>query len=176
MAEETKTTVEEIEEKPKEQPAEKPKEKTYTQEELDTLLAKQKADFEKEKSEAEKLAKMNKEEKQSYIEQQRIKDLEQREKAVALKELKQTAIGLLVERKLDPTLADILDYTNADTVKQSIDKVENVIKGAIANGIDARIKASGATPRKGGTSGAIPPAQMSKSDFDEYISRIKKGR
>lgn len=185
MAEEKTTTTAEQEEQTTEttatQPkATEPKEKTYTQAELDKVLsdalAKQKEKYDKEKSEAAKLAKMDKEEKEKYKEQQRIQKLEEREKAVALAELKQTAIGLLVEKKLDPTLAEILDYTSAETVKASIDKVETVIKGAISNGIDERIKASSGTPRKGGTSGSVPPAQMSNEEFNAYIDNIKKNR
>lgn len=167
----------------KEQPETKavePKEKTYTQAELDKALsdalAKQKADFDKEKSEAAKLAKMDKDAKAAYKEEQRIKAIEEREKAVALKELKQTAIGLLVEKKLDPSLADILNYESAETVKASIDTVEAVLKGAIETGINVRIKSSGGIPRKGGDSGATPPAQMSDEEFDKYISNIKSGR
>ena len=178
MAEDIKE-VEEIKDEVKE-PEKKPEVKTYTQAELDKALsdalAKQKADFDKEKSEAAKLAKMDKDAKEKYKEQQRIKALEDREKAVALKELKQAAIGLLVEKKLDPNLAEILNYESAETVKESIEKVDTVIKGAIANGIDERIKASGGSPRKGGDSGATPPAQMSKEEFAAYINKIKSGR
>lgn len=130
-------------------PEPKPAGKTYSQEEVDKLLGDQKKKYEGKMSEAEKLANMTAEEKAAYEAKQKEDKLAEREKAVALKELQQTAAEALRERGLDPSLAKILNYTDAGSVDKSIKTVEKVIKAAIEKGIDEKLKASGGAPRTG---------------------------
>lgn len=132
----------------------KPAGRTYSQEEVDKLLNEQKEKYEGKMSEAEKLANMTAEEKAAYEAKQKEDKLAEREKAVALKELQQTAAEALRERGLDSSIAKILNYTDADSVDKSIKTVEKVIKAAIEKGIDEKLKASGGAPRTG--SGAHP--------------------
>ena len=74
-------------------------------------------------SEAEKLAKMNKEEKAAYMQQKKEKELSDRESAVARKELMAEAKNTLAEKKLPAGLAEVLNYTNAESCNKSIDAV-----------------------------------------------------
>lgn len=91
-------------------------------------------------SEAEKLAKMNKEEKAEYMQRKREKELSDREAAVTKKELMAEAKGTLAEKGLPSELADLLDYTNADSCKESIEKVENAFQKAVEAAVDKKLK------------------------------------
>ena len=82
-------------------------------------------------SEAEKLAKMNKEEKAAYMQQKKEKELSDRESAVARKELMAEAKNTLAEKKLPAGLAEVLNYTNAESCNKSIDAVEKAFQAAL---------------------------------------------
>ena len=97
-------------------------------------------------SEAEKLAKMTAAEKAQYQEQQRLKDLEAREAAIARRELMATAKITLADKGLPGELADILDYTNAEACNKSIEAVEKAINAGVEAGVKARLK--GGQPMK----------------------------
>ena len=64
-------------------------------------------------SEAEKLAKMTKEEKAQYLQQKKEKELINREAEITRKELMAEAKNTLVEKKLPAGLADVLNYAEA---------------------------------------------------------------
>ena len=145
--------------------------KTYSQEDVDNLLKKQKKKYEGKVSEAEKLASMTAEEKAEYEKEQRENKLLERERAVELKELKQTAVENLREKGLDMSLASILDYTDADSVNRSIKTVEKVIKSAIEKGIDDKLKSSGGVPKTG--MGTQPPTGV-EAAFYKLNPSLKK--
>lgn len=69
-------------------------------------------------SEAEKLAKMTKEEKAQYMQQKREKELADREAAITRKELMAEAKNTLASDGLPQELAEVLDYSDADTCKK----------------------------------------------------------
>lgn len=97
-------------------------------------------------SEAEKLAKMTKEEKAQYLQQKREKELTDREAAITRKELMAEAKNTLAEKKLPVELAEVLNYTDADTCKKSIATVESAFQKAVESAVEARLK--GGTPPK----------------------------
>lgn len=97
-------------------------------------------------SEAEKLAKMTKDERDKYNMQKRIKDLEAREKAIAKKELQATAKNALAEKELPLELAELLDYTDAEACNQSIEALDQAFRNAVAAAVKERLK--GAEPIK----------------------------
>lgn len=97
-------------------------------------------------SEAEKLAKMNKEEKAAYMQQKKEKELSDRESAVARKELMAEAKNTLAEKKLPAGLAEVLDYTNAESCNKSIDAVEKAFQAAVEAAVQERLK--GGDPMK----------------------------
>ena len=91
-------------------------------------------------SEAEKLAKMNKEEKAAYMQQKKEKELSDRESAVARKELMAEAKNTLAEKKLPAGLAEVLNYTDAETCNKSIAAVEKTFQAAVEAAVQERLK------------------------------------
>lgn len=91
-------------------------------------------------SEAEKLAKMNKEEKAQYMQQKKEKELEDRETAIVRKELMAEAKNTLAEKKLPTELADVLSYTDADACKKSIETVETAFQKAVEAAVEEKLK------------------------------------
>ena len=97
-------------------------------------------------SEAEKLAKMNKEEKAAYMQQKKEKELSDREAVITRKELMAEAKNTLVEKKLPVSLAEVLNYADADTCNDSISAVEKAFQEAVEAAVNERLK--GGTPPK----------------------------
>lgn len=97
-------------------------------------------------SEAEKLAKMTKDERDRYNMQKRIKDLEAREKAITKKELQATAKNALAEKELPLELAELLDYTDAESCNKSIESLDQAFRNAVSAAVNERLK--GADPMK----------------------------
>lgn len=93
-------------------------------------------------SEAEKLAKMNKEEKAAYMQQKKEKELSDRESAVARKELMAEAKNTLAAKKLPAGLAEVLNYANAESCNKSIDAVEKAFQAAVEAAVQERLKGS----------------------------------
>lgn len=91
-------------------------------------------------SEADKLAKMNKEEKDNYQKQVADKQLKDREAQITRRELQATAKETLIEKGLSPILADILNYENADSVQKSIEHVKDVFEKAVKEQVASVMK------------------------------------
>lgn len=91
-------------------------------------------------SEAEKLAKMTKEEKAQYMQRKKEKEIEDREAAVTKKELMAEAKNTLTEKKLPVGLAEVLDYTDADSCNKSIATVEKAFQEAVEAAVRERLK------------------------------------
>lgn len=113
------------------------------------------------RTEAERLAKMTAEQKAEHDAKQREEKIVAREKAVTLRELKAEAYATLAEKALPKELADVLDYTDAEKCKASIDAMEKAFRAAVQIGIEERMK--GATPKKGASgSGAMTREDIMK--------------
>lgn len=97
-------------------------------------------------SEAEKLAKMTKEEKAQYLQQKHEKELAGREAEITRRELMAEAKNTLAEKKLPVSLAEVLNYTDADSCNKSIAAVEKAFNEAVEAGVQERLK--GGTPPK----------------------------
>ena len=149
-------------------------EKTFTQSELDSIiekrLARERAKLEKEYKtkinegitsgldEAKRLEKMTAQEKAEYEFNKRLADLEAREKEYNLRELKQTALSILNEKGFDiesaKSISTLLDYTDADKCKTSIDNINKLITGLVEKGVNAKIKTN-KTPAQKETTGGV---------------------
>ena len=121
------------------------KPRTYNDADVDRIVAKHKAEWEKKhaqdvedaKKEAEKLAKMNKEQKEQYEQEKKDKLIEkQKEEIAKLKaeanraELSKTAAKIMKEEHQITATQDMLDFVvtdNADDTKSNIDKLVGII-------------------------------------------------
>lgn len=102
-------------------------------------------------SEADKLAKMNKEEKAEYLRQKQEKTLKDREVAITRRELMAEAKNTLAEKKLPVGLAEVLNYADADACNKSIEAVEKAFQEAVQTAVEEKLK--GGTPPKKAPSG-----------------------
>lgn len=119
-------------------------------------------------SEAEKLAKMTKEEKAQYMQQKREKELTDREAAITRKELMAEAKNTLASDGLPQELAEVLNYSDADTCKKSMEKVKEVFQRAVETAVEEKLK------------GGKPPKKASGGDaqkaLEEQVYNIMMGR
>lgn len=103
------------------------------------------------KTEAEKLAKMNADEKAKYAEEKRVEELTKREKDITTRELKAQAYETLAEKGIPKDLIDILNYESADTCNKSIEAVEKAFQSAVEKAVNEKLR--GGNPPKGGQGG-----------------------
>ena len=122
--------------------------KTFTQEELDRIIqgriAKERKSWEKEledkQTEAQKLEKMSEKEKKKYQEEKRIKELDDREAAITRRELTAQAKVQLADKGIPTELAEILNLTDAESCKKSIETVEKAFQTAVEKAVEEKIK------------------------------------
>lgn len=142
--------------------------KTFTQEEIDEMVksnvdravakALHKAD--EQRKEAEKLAAMNAKEKAEYEMNKKEQDLEERERNIQLRELTAEAKDMLIEKGLSSDLASILDYKDAESVKESINIIEAAINKEAEKQVIERLK--GRTPKTKNINSAITKEEIEK--------------
>lgn len=112
-------------------------------------------------SEAEKLAKMTKEEKAEYMRQKQEKSLADREAAVTRKELMAEAKNTLAEKKLPVELSEVLNYTDAESCNKSIATVEKAFQKAVEAAVEDRLK------------GGKPPKKAPGSQEDDLAKQVE---
>lgn len=169
MNEEIQTveTVEEDNKVPAEpETSEQPKdEKKYTDAEVDAIIdkkfAKWKSEQKAKESEAKKLAKMNADDKHKYEMEKREKALADREAEITRRELTAEARTILSERGLPSELIDNVNLADADSVRESIDKLQSSWELAVQRGIADKTK--GGAPIKRAPQGS---GQVTKEKFD----------
>lgn len=113
-------------------------------------------------SEAEKLAKMTKEEKAQYLSQKQERALAAREADITRRELMAEAKNTLAEKKLPVGLAEVLNYTNAESCNKSIDAVEKAFQEAVQAAVDEKLK-GGPAPKKAPSGGGDDLAKQVES-------------
>lgn len=104
------------------------------------------------KTEAEKLAKMNAEQKAEHERLKRDKELADREALLTLRELRAEAAGTLAEKGLPKELIDSVTFKDADSCKASIEAVEKAFRAAVQAGVEEKLKSP--TPKAGAGAGA----------------------
>lgn len=110
-------------------------------------------------SEAEKLARMTKEEKADYLQKKKEKELSDREAAITRKELMAEAKNTLAEKNLPAGLAEVLNYTDADSCNKSITAVEKAFQAAVEAAVQERLK------------GGIPPKKAPETNTQEALEK-----
>lgn len=98
-------------------------------------------------SEAEKLAKMTKEEKAQYMHQKKEKELEAKEAEITRRELMAEAKNTLAEKELPVELAEVLNYADAAACSKSLESVEKAFQKAVQAAVEDKLK-GGAAPKK----------------------------
>lgn len=155
-------------------------EKTFTQKDVDKLIqervAREQAKWEKkvqdERTEAEKLAKMNADQKAEYEKQKREDELAKREKDITTRELRATAYETLAEKNLPKELVDILNYESAETCNKSIEAVEKAFQSAVEKAVNDKLR--GGNPPKGGQGSKIDYSKMSDAEYYAATYKNKK--
>lgn len=99
-------------------------------------------ELENAKTEAEKLAKMNAEQKAKYVEEKRIAELEKREKDITTRELKAQAYETLAEKNLPKELIGTLNFESTETCNASIEAVEKAFQNAVAKAVNDKLRGS----------------------------------
>ncbi|MCH1982478.1 DUF4355 domain-containing protein [Ruminococcus sp. OA3] len=118
-------------------------------------------------SEAEKLAKMTKEEKANYLHQKKERELAARESEIMKKELMAEAKNTLATKKIPSELAEVLNYTDADSCSKSIAVVEKAFQKAVEDAVQDRLK------------GGTPPKKAPEGDekaLETQVENIMMGR
>lgn len=120
-------------------------EKTFTQEEVNQIIEKriareQKKADEKAK-EAEKLAKMNKDQKAEYEREQMQKELDAYKAKEARNEMKQTAKDMLKEKDIgaDDDLLEIVTADTADQTSENVKAFTDVLNKMVKEQVQAKL-------------------------------------
>ena len=176
MAEETKTEV--VEAETVDNPETTEADKTFTQDELNHIVqervqravAKAQKDAEDKikqaQSEGERLAKLTKDERAKEEEAKRLADLEAREKAIAVKELRTETQSLLSDEGLPIEFLDVVMADTAESVKENIASIRKVFDEAVEKRVNERLTQD--KPRRGATAGAMSKAEiMAVKDVNE---------
>ena len=143
-------------------------EKKYTDEDVDRIIDRKFAEWEKKqnkaKSEAEKLAGMNAEQKEKYENEQLKKQVEELLRKDALGKMATVARGMLGEKNISVSddLIEMLISDDAEKTKSSVDSFINAFQSAVEKAVKDALK--GNPPKK--TSG---PASITK----EQIMKVK---
>ena len=168
MAEETNTEV--VETETVDNPETTEADKTFTQDELDHIVqervkravAKAQKDAEDKikqaQSEGERLAKLTKDERAKEEEAKRLADLEAREKAIAVKELRIETQSLLSDEGLPIEFLDVVMADTAESVKENIASIRKVFDEAVEKRVNERLTQD--RPRRGATAGAMSKAEI----------------
>lgn len=127
-------------------------EKTFTRDELNKIVASEKAkameDYKKqleaEKSEAEKLANMKAEEKLKYeLEKEQKKSSDAVAELEAYK-LKDTALGIAKEKNIPVGLLELINFkgSNAEDVNSKLENIGKVFNAEVQKALEDRLKQS----------------------------------
>jgi len=117
-------------------------------------------------TEAQKLAKMTEEEKNEYKAQQREAEIQKREAAITKRELMAEAKEKLADKGLPLSLAEIIDYSDAESAKNSIDAIEKAFNISVAKTVEDKLK--GGTPPK--DAGSVGEKSKEKAKETEVFS------
>lgn len=132
------------------------------------------------KSEGERLAKLTKDERAKEEEAKRIKAIEERERAIAEREMKMATMALLVEEGLPQEFLGHVLAPTAEEVKAKISDLRNVFDKEVEKRVNERLVQS--TPRRGAINGltkedimAIENDEERQRAIAENIQLFRKG-
>lgn len=114
--------------------------------------------IEKAKSEGERLAKLTKDERAKEEEAKRIQAIEERERALAIKEMRVATQTLLSEEGLPSEFIDFVIDETAESTKEKIGTLRQIFDKAVEARVDERLTQK--APRKG-----TGPVSMTKAEI-----------
>lgn len=114
--------------------------------------------IEKAKSEGERLAKLTKDERAKEEEAKRIQAIEERERALAIKEMRVATQTLLSEEGLPSEFIDFVIDETAEATKEKIGTLRAIFDKAVEARVDERLTQK--APRKG-----TGPVSMTKAEI-----------
>lgn len=109
-----------------------------------------------------RVSKMTQTEKEAYFKQKQAREQAQKEADLLKRELTLDARGILQERKLPDAFVDLLDYSNKDACKKSIDVLDAAFADAVQKAVDDKLKGT-KPPKDAGTEGT----QKTSADAQE---------
>lgn len=148
-------------------------EKTYTEAEVQDMLQretdrrvssalkKQKKEMEQHMAEAEKLKEMDENQRREYEYNQKLEQLEKREKDFAIAQNKLEAAKVMSNRGLPVEFVDYIVAEDAETMLDNITTFEKAFKSAVADAVAKKIGTG--VPKVG----AIKQTGMTKEDFSK---------
>lgn len=122
------------------------------------------------KSEGERLAKLTKDERAKEEEAKRIQAIEERERAIAEREMKMATMALLVEEGLPQEFLGHVLAPTAEEVKAKISDLRNVFDKEVEKRVNERLVQS--TPRRGAINGLTKEDIMAIENDDERQQAI----
>lgn len=151
-----------------EPPEGNPEPKTFTMEEMQAeidrrvtaALKKQQKKSDEKIKEAERLAKMNAEEKAQYELDQREKRIAEKEQELALAENKAECAKILANKGISTDLVDFVVDADADTMQANIKLLEKAFKESVKSEVEKRLASD---PPKGG--GGFSADGMTREQF-----------
>lgn len=122
------------------------------------------------KSEGERLAKLTKDERAKEEETKRLQAIEERERAIAEREMKMATMALLVEEGLPQEFLSHVLAPTAEEVKAKISDLRNVFDKEVEKRVNERLVQS--TPRRGAINGLTKEDIMAIENDDERQQAI----
>ncbi|WP_427706256.1 DUF4355 domain-containing protein [Staphylococcus sp. Mo2-6] len=150
-------------------------EKTFTQEEVDQILkerlAREKKNKEDAVKEAEKLAKMNKDQKAEYEREQMQKELDAYKAKEARNEMKQTAKDMLKEKDIgaDDELLEIVTADTADQTSENVKAFTDVLNRMVKEQVQAKLTQG--TPKSFQATGSLSREDIMNIQDDSQRQR-----
>lgn len=117
------------------------------------------------KSEGERLAKLTKDERAKEEEAKRIQAIEERERAIAEREMKMATMALLVEEGLPQEFLGHVLAPTAEEVKAKISDLRNIFDKEVEKRVNERLVQS--APRRGAINGLTKEEIMAIENDDE---------
>lgn len=113
------------------------------------------------REEAEQLGAMSAEQRAEHARIQREEGLTQREMELTRQELHAQALEALAEKGLPRELAQVLFFTDAETLTTDIGTLETAFRASVQAGVEERLR--GVTPAAGGSAASGAPANMEEA-------------
>lgn len=163
-------------------PEPKVEDKTFTQEELDEIVEKRVAREQKKKDdavkEAEKLAKMNKDQKSEYEREQMQKELDSYKAKDARNEMKMHAGEVFKQNEITPN-DDLLELVTADTAERTQANVQafnEVLSGMVKEQVQAKLYQGTPKNYSSGNGGVTKESILNIQDDSQRQHAIAQNR